>query len=151
VSFAIQTIVGLGYMRNACSVFRNAGTATDPLWQAQPIGDPSSAFEFKDSDDGVGVFSTALAVNPDGFSPYGDLVSVKSKMLEFASGFPADFVPLSPPPSRLGTIWGWITFPAFSETTVYALIFIPDKNGADHAVFALPDEIDIHTPNPHFA
>lgn len=150
MSFFIQALVGLGYNRGASSVYTGSGTAVDP-WRAQPIGDPSSSFEFTDADDGVGVFSTAIGVNPVGFSPYGDLVTVKSKILEFSAGYPDTFVPLSPPPSRVGSIWGWFTFPLFSETTVYALVFIPDRQGVDKAIFALPNELNLETPNPHFS
>lgn len=149
MSFFVQAIVGLGYNRGASSVFAGSGTAADP-WRAQPIGDPSASFSFIDADDGVGVFSTAIGVNPVGFSPYGDLVTVKSKILEFSAGFPSDTVPLSPPPSRVGSVWGWFVFPLFSETTVYALVFVPDENGIDHAIFALPDELNMATKNPHF-
>jgi hypothetical protein len=149
VSFFIQAIVGIGYMRNACSVYAGAGTLTDP-WRAQPIGDPSSSFTFTDADDGVGVFSTAIGMNPVGFSPYGDTVTVKSKILEFSAGYPDTFVPLTPPPSKIGTIWGWFVFPTFDPTLSYALVFVPDESGVDHAIFALAIELNLQTKNPHF-
>lgn len=146
----IQAIVGIGYNRQACAVFAGEGTSTNP-WRAQPIGDLSSSFEFTDDDDGVGVFSTAIGVNPSGFSPYGDTVTVKSKILEFSAGYPDTVVPLTPPPSRVGVIWGWFTFPLFDPALSYALVFIPDENGIDHAVFALATELNLVNPNSHFA
>jgi hypothetical protein len=151
MSFFVQSIVGLGYMRNACSIFKKEGDPLDPVFSAQPIGDPSSVFTFKNADDGVGVFSTALAANPVGFSPYGDHVTLKRKILEFASGFAAAFVPIPNESAPCaGTIWGWITFPAFDPTTVYAIVFVPNPNGTETAIFALPDELAMLQKNPHF-
>lgn len=147
--FFIQAIVGIGYTRQASAIYAGAGTVVDP-WRAQAIGNLAAPFTFTNADDGVGVFSTAVGVNPPGFSPYGDLVTVKSKILEFSAGFPDDFVPLTPPPSRVGVIWGWFTFPLFDPDLSYALVFVPDEQGVDHAVFALANELNSQTPNPHF-
>jgi hypothetical protein len=151
MSFFVQAIVGLGYMRNASSVYKGEGDPLDPVWSAQPIGTPGAPFTFKNADDGIGVFSTALAINPAGFSPYGDRVTLRRKILEFSAGFPGAFVPIpneSVPAS--GVVWGWFTFPLFDPTTVYALVFLPNANGPETAVFALPDELGLEQKNPHF-
>lgn len=139
MSFFIQAIVALGYMRNACSIYKKEGDPLDPVWSAQPIGDPSAGFTFKNADDGVGVFSTALAANPLGFSPYGDAVILKRKILEFAAGFPGAFVPI-PNESKpcAGIVWGWVTFPAFDPTMVYAIVFVPNADGTETAIFVYP-------------
>jgi hypothetical protein len=150
MSFFVQAIVGIGYMRNACSVYGSDGAA-DPEWKAQPIGNPSGFFTFKNADNGIGVFLAAFAINPDGFSPYGDKVSLRRKILEFSSGFPSDFVPIpneSMPAS--GLVWGWITVPTFDPTTVFAIVFLPNADGTETAIFALPDELSIVEKNPHF-
>jgi hypothetical protein len=149
--FFVQAIVGIGYMRNACSIYGSDGLVADPTWKAQAIGIAGAPFTFKNADEGVGVFSTAFAINPAGFSPYGDAVTLRRKILEFSSGFPGSFVPIPNEgvPAR-GLVWGWITFPSFDPTTVYAIVFLPNSDGTETAVFALPDELSLEQKNPHF-
>jgi hypothetical protein len=150
MSLAINTILGIGFGREAFQVYGGAGTLANP-WRAIMMGDPANELHVVDgeADSSFTIFPFAAAYDtaPDGFSPTGDRVLVRPN----ASAF--DEFPGTPDTDvKLGdafeaVTWAWGTTPQLGDN-LYALLYRVGRDGRpDRWFFAVPSEIELLQKN----
>lgn len=150
----INAILGIGFGRQAFEVYGGDGSSTNP-WRATALGDPSNQVRLVDTEanNTYTIFPLDTPGSPPtGYSPTGDLVRVTPNNHQY------DTFPTPPTGTlNLGTnfeaiTWVWGASSQLDPDGVFALCYVVGKNGKpDRWFFAVPDELELLTPNPLFA
>lgn len=148
----MNSLVGVGYGREAFEVYGGAGTVDNP-WRLMMLGDPSNEIRIVD-DEGSGTFTIfpfdLPALPPAEFSPTGDLVRVSPNPHQYDT-FPS-------PPTSTNTMgrpfeavtWAWGASSQLAPNG-FALLYVVGEDGTpDRWFFAVPTEIELLKKNPLF-
>lgn len=149
----INSILSVGFARQAFFVFGGDGTGTNP-WRAYALGDSNNQIRLDDTEANgsftIFPFDTPAAP-PAGFSPTGDLVRVTPNPHQYDT-FP------TPPTGTLdlgesfeAITWAWGASSELDPAAAYALLYVVGKDGTpDRWFFAVPAEIEKLKKNPLF-
>lgn len=148
----MNSLVGVGFGRQAFEVFGGDGTLVNP-WRLIALGDPSSEVRIAEPE-GFGTYTIfpfdVPLVPPAGFSPTGDVVAVRPNAHQYDT-FP------SPPTGTLdlgaefqAVTWAWAGSSELGGGA-FPLLYVVGRDGRpDRWFFAVPAEVRLVKKNPAF-